>query len=211
VGQRDYVEWHRPYDDPGSGLSQRLALVQAHLRSALDDRAPGAIRLISMCAGQGRDVTGVLAGHPRRGDVASWLVELEDDNVAFARRAAAEAGLAGVEVMKADAGTTDSYRTAVPADIVLACGIFGNITEDDIATTVAALPGLCAPGATVIWTRGRSAPDATGWIRALFGDAGFTELAFGAPEGTLYGVGAHRLTVPPPAFEAGRRLFSFIR
>jgi hypothetical protein len=35
VAQRDWVEWHRDYDDPGSLLSRRLELVQGHLRAEL--------------------------------------------------------------------------------------------------------------------------------------------------------------------------------
>ncbi|GHD35622.1 hypothetical protein GCM10010335_31060 [Streptomyces galbus] len=31
-----------------------------------------------MCAGQGRDLIGVLAGHPRRDDVRARLVELDE-------------------------------------------------------------------------------------------------------------------------------------
>ena len=81
------------------------------------------------CAGQGRDVIGALTGHPRRGDVRARLVELDERNVAFARQAAQAAGLHRVEVLQADAGVTDACAGAVPAQVVLACGIFGNISE----------------------------------------------------------------------------------
>jgi hypothetical protein len=65
MAQRDWVEWHRDYDDPGSLLSRRGELVQGHLRAELDRTPAGDIRLISLCAGQGRDVIGALTGHPR--------------------------------------------------------------------------------------------------------------------------------------------------
>jgi hypothetical protein len=71
VAQRDWLEWHRDYDDPGSLLSRRLELVQGYLRAELDRAPAGGVRLISLCAGQGRDVIGVLAGHPRRDDVCA--------------------------------------------------------------------------------------------------------------------------------------------
>jgi hypothetical protein len=66
VAQRDWVGWHWAYDDPGSLLSRRLELVQGHLRAELDHAPAGGVRLISLCAVQGRDVIGVLAGHPPR-------------------------------------------------------------------------------------------------------------------------------------------------
>jgi hypothetical protein len=172
VAQRDWVEWHRDYDDPGSLLSRRLELVQGHLRAELDHAPAGDIRLISLCAGQGRDVIGVLAGHLRRDDVRARLVELDERNVAVARQAAQAAGLGGVEVLQADAGITDVCVGAVPAQMVVACGIFGNITVSDIQATVAALPSLCAPGALVLWTRHRRPPDLTPAIRSWFGGGG---------------------------------------
>lgn len=115
-----------------------------------------------------------------------------------------------MEVLEADAGNTDAYVGCVPADIVLACGVFGNISNDDIHATVVALPSLCAPGGAVIWTRHREEPDVTPQVRIWFGSAGFAEEAFGSPEGTLMAVGAHRLIGEVLPFQAGRHLFSFV-
>jgi hypothetical protein len=207
VAQCDWVEWHRDYDDPGSLLSRRGELVQGHLRAELERAAAGDVRLISLCAGQGRDVIGVLAGHPRRDDVRARLVELDERNVAVARQAA---GLDGVEVLQADAGITDACVGAVPAQIVVACGIFGNISDSDIQATVAALPSLCAPGALVLWTRHRSPPDLTPAIRSWFGEAGFREEAFGTSPDGFMSVGAQRLAGEPAALALGQRLFTFV-
>ena len=92
---RTWVEWHQEYDDPTSRLSQRLAYVQQRLREALDSAPPGRIRMISVCAGQGRDVLGVLEGHDRAADVRALLVELDPHNAEVARTRAAAAGLRG--------------------------------------------------------------------------------------------------------------------
>ena len=209
MAQRDWVEWHRDYDDPGSLLSRRLELVQGYLRAELDHAPAGDIRLISLCAGQGRDVIGVLTRHPRRDEVRARLVELDERNVALARQAAQAAGLSGVEVLQADAGITDACDGAVPAQVVVACGIFGNIARSGIQATVAALPSLCAPGALVLWTRHRSPPDLTPAIRSWFGEAGFREEAFDASHDGFMSVGAHRLTGEPAALVLGQRLFTF--
>jgi len=207
--QRDWEAWHRAYE-ADTPLRRRLALVQRRIRECLDAAPAGPIRAISACAGQGRDLLGVLAGHPRGRDVAARLVELDPRNVAEARAAAAAAGLAAVEVVEGDASTTSAYAGAAPAHLVLLCGIFGNVVEADIARSVALAPSLCAPGATVLWTRHRRAPDRTPWIRERFAAAGFRELGFDAPEGEWFGVGAHRLEGPPARFEPGLRLFTFV-
>jgi hypothetical protein len=112
-----------------------------------------------------------------------------------------------------DAGTTDAYADAVPIDVLLLCGVFGNISDEDVQTTVQALPSLCALDATVIWTRHRGEPDLTPTIRRWFREAGFEEQAFDSPgPGTAsFSVGAARLVAEPRHYEAGRRLFSFTR
>jgi hypothetical protein len=196
---RDWVRWHDAYDDPGSGLSTRLALVQGYLSLALATAPAGTIRVVSLCAGQGRDVIGVLAVHPRKDDVTALLVELDETNGDTARDRAAAASLTGVTVRRADAGMVTSYADALPADVLLLCGIFGNISEEDIHRTVTAAGSMCAPGGTVIWTRHRRPPDLTSCIRFWFADAGFEEMAFEKPATpTLTGVGVNRRLVAPP-------------
>jgi len=215
-----WVRWHRPYEDPASNLSQRLRAVQSMVRAALDDIPdphPGPIRMVSLCAGQGRDVIDVLATHPRGPGVSALLVELDPALVAFARDRAAAAGVAErCRIVEGDASQCRWYADDVPADIVLVCGVFGNISAADITATIEAMRGFCVPGGHVIWTRHRRPPDATPAIRADFAAAGFTELAFEAPDGYVLTVGRHRLdgeagTGPSTgAFDPAYRLFDFV-
>jgi Putative methyltransferase len=191
---KDWVRWHDQYDDPQSSLSKRLEFVRAHLSHALDCAPPGPVSLVSLCAGQGLDVLGVLPDHPRRADVAAVLVELDPVNVQHARASAAAAGLVNVEVRQADAALVANYADALPADILLLCGIFGNVPPDDIRRTAMAAADMCQPGGTVIWTRHRREPDLTPQVRAWFAEAGFDEVAFEKmPTSTLTGVGVGRM------------------
>jgi hypothetical protein len=202
---RDWQQWHRAYDAPDSPLSQRLAAVQGYIRSVLDTAPPGPIRVVSMCAGEGRDLLGVLADHPRAGDVHGRLVELDPDLAAIAFEHAPPT----VEVVVGDAGITDVYEGAVPADLVLACGVFGNVSDADVFNTVQMLPMLCAPGATVIWTRHRRPPDLTPALLEEFEQAGFEALGT-AGGATMFGVGMHRFTGLPSDFRPHLRLFTFV-
>jgi hypothetical protein len=206
---RDWVAWHAAYDDPGSALSERLRWVRGHLLEALHGQPPGPIRLVSACAGQGRDTVPVLAADPRGGQVRARLVETDPVNAAIARDAARDAGLVGVEVLEADAGAAASYAGAVPAGIVQFCGVFGNISDADIERTVRALPQLCAPGATVIWTRGRRQPDVLPAIREWFRDSGFELVAFESSPRHPASVGVHRFVGEPVPLDPGRRFFDF--
>ncbi len=214
-----WVQWHGPYEDPSSNLSQRLRAVQSMLQSALDEipprRALGShpepLRIVSLCAGQGRDVIDVVATHPRGPEVSALLVELDPALVAFARDRAAKAGLAGqIRIVEGDASQSRLYVDSAPADIVLVCGVFGNISAADITRTIQAMRGFCVPGGHVLWTRHRRPPDLTPAIRADFVGAGFTELAFEAPEGTVMTVGHHRLDGALVPFDPDQQLFDFV-
>ena len=169
----------------------------------------GSIRLISMCAGQGRDVIEVLERHDRALDVRALLVELDVQLAEDARQRARRAALGNVHVRVADASITSAYRDAVPADILLACGVFGNISDSDIHATIACLPSLLARNATVIWTRHRRDPDLTPTVREWFGEFGFEEVAFDTEEGVLFSVGTHRLIRDPQTFDPNQKLFTF--
>jgi hypothetical protein len=89
----DWRQWHQSYDDPDSALARRLEVVQTYVRAALDRAPAGAVPVVSLCAGQGRDLLGVLEDHPRAADVHARLVELDPELAATARtRAASSAG-----------------------------------------------------------------------------------------------------------------------
>jgi hypothetical protein len=189
--ERDWAAWHDAYDNPDAPLAQRLLAVQARIAEALGQTGPGPIRAISICAGQGRDLIDVLREHPRRRDVTARLVELDPRNAAAARQRAAAAGLAQVEVVTGDAAQTSVYAGLVPANLVLACGVFGNITDEDVARTIRCCTGLCAPGGTVVWTRGRREPDLIPQICDWFAAEGFALVGVSEP-GTGWAVGAHQ-------------------
>jgi Putative methyltransferase len=211
VTGRDWVGWHASYDDPNSSLHRRLLLVRQRIREFLNAAPPGPVRVLSMCAGQGRDLLGVLPHHPRGPEVRAVLVELDPRNADAARERASAAGLGGITVHTADAGRTTPYRDVVPVHLALVCGVFGNVSDADIRHTVAQLPTLCTEGATVIWTRHREPPDLTPTIRTWFAANGFTEVAFDAGEDSSIGVGTHRMTGPARPYQPDVRLFEFVQ
>jgi hypothetical protein len=208
----DWHLWHAGYDDPGSDLSRRRRSVQEQVGGWLDSRDDESLRIVSACSGTGLDLLEVLARRPTdAARVHARLIELDDDLAAAAESYAAAHDLDGVDVRRADAGVTNTYADAVPADLVMMCGVFGNITDDDIRRTVRLLPALSAPGATVIWTRGRFESDLTPTIRDWFVDAGFEEVAMDAPPDTTYRVGVHRLVAPPDRLPGDTTMFTFVR
>jgi len=205
----EWVEWMRQYGED-SHQARRLRFVQEAIRAALDRAPPGPIRVLSLCAGDGRDLLGVLADHPRARDVRARLIDLTPEFVAAGRAGARALGLHAIEFVLGDASVAASAEGAVPADLLLLCGIFGNVSDRDIRATARHAPELCAAGATVVWTRGRFPPDLTPSIREWFRDAGFEELAFVAVPDSTASVGSGRLVAPPRPFDRAVRLFTFL-
>jgi hypothetical protein len=167
--------------------------------------------VLSICAGDGRDVLPVLSRWRRRKEISGRLIELEPLLAERAQAAAKRERLEAIDVLCADAARPASYAAAIPADLVVACGVFGNVADADVKRVVDAFGTLCAEHGNVIWTRHRRSPDLTPTIREWFGANGFEERAFHSPGPEQFAVGQHEL--------AGRRargvlhdpLFTFVR
>ena len=101
-----------------------------------------------------------------------------------------------MQVVTGDAALTSQYADLAPADIVLACGLFGNLTDADVRASIGYCAQLCALGGTVIWTRARWAPDLVPQICAWFSERAFEQVWLSPPE-YLQCAGAHRRTAPP--------------
>jgi hypothetical protein len=167
------------------------------------------MRILSLCSGDGRDLLPELAGSGRQ-LVRLVLVERDEQLVHGARTTASQLGLGQVNVIAGDAGACATFAAALPVDLLMLCGIFGNVSNDDIAATIAAAPAMLRPGATVIWTRGSTEPELRCVIRQWFVDTGFTEVGFDSePDG--FGVGVAKLTQPVAYRSLPRRLFTFVR
>ena len=68
----DWNAWYQQYDSFPS-LQARLRIVCEQIVATLNDCPPGPIQIVSVCAGDGRDVIGAVQSHPRRNDVVAWL------------------------------------------------------------------------------------------------------------------------------------------
>ena len=200
------MRWHDRYDNPTGSLSRRLLVVQQRIREFLDRCPPGPVRVLGMCAGDGRDLFGAVANHQRAAAVVGRLVEVDETLVERARSHAPPT----IEIHLGDAGLASSYAGAAPADLVLSCGVFGNVTADDVRATIAAWRSLCVPGGTVIWTRGGSPPDdprpeVREWVR----EAGFSEVSYDVePKG--FSVGVATMVGEAAPFDPDVRMFAFI-
>ncbi len=137
---RDWIDWHRSYNDPESQLSRRLDVVKRRLDEALGALRMATPRILSLCAGDGRDVIPVLAARPPAEKGLALLVEKDPVLAQRATQEAVAAGLKTIHVRCGDAADPALYRDWLPVNILLLCGIFGNVTEEDITTTIPRSP-----------------------------------------------------------------------
>ncbi|HLO84354.1 MAG TPA: class I SAM-dependent methyltransferase family protein [Nostocaceae cyanobacterium] len=208
---KDWFEWHDLYNTEPR-LQQRLEIVRKYIAYSLDALPPGIIRVVSACAGDGRDLLGVLANHPRAKDVHARLVELNPQLVERGRATIESLGLTEqIEFINGDATSSSSYLGAVPADIVIVCGIFGNLADEkELDRLLGNISFLGKQGAFVLWTRGHSngIPHSEN-VRKYLQKFGFAEVEFQLTATGDMGVGIHRYlgeNLPAPKEE---KLFVF--
>lgn len=208
---RDYVEWHRSYDDPASSLSRRLEVVRRRLGEALNALHRHDLRVLSLCAGDGRDVLDVVGRRAAHPEPSIVLVEQDCRLAAAAAERANAHRLSQVVVVQGDAGLASTWSEHVPVDLLLLCGIFGNISSDDVRRTIDSIPALVRHGGHIVWTRGSDpGPDLRNQLRAWCSATGLIEVAYdGPPE--AFGVALN--VRPPTAIDqpVPPQLFTFLR
>lgn len=167
-------------------------------------------RILSLCAGDGRDIIPVVAAIPPARRPALVLVELDDALAEAGRQRATAAGVAAT-VITGDAGDSATWRCHTPVDLLMLCGVFGNIPAADVQRTIGAARSVVVPQGAVLWTRGaRGDDDPRPQAREWFREAGFDELAYEA-EAVGYGVGVNRAAAGANEAALPARLFSFSR
>jgi hypothetical protein len=191
---KDWYEWHDLYNTEPI-LQQRLEIVREYIAYSLNALPDGAIRVVSVCAGDGRDLLGTLKNHPRAKDVSARLVEINSNLVERGRATIESLGLAKqIEFINGDATLATNYVGAVPADIAIACGVLGHVAEKiELNRLINNLSFLSKKGAFFIWTRGHS--DGIFYsdnVRKILSASGFEEVNFKLTATGNMAVGIHR-------------------
>jgi ubiquinone/menaquinone biosynthesis C-methylase UbiE len=209
---KDWLSWHKHYDTTESPLNQRLVLVQDAIRECLPDEPTALYTILDICAGDGRDLIEVLDTYEHKEFLRGRLIELDPRLAKEAQERAQVAQLpSGLKIIQGDASQTYAYKADIPADLILICGVFGNISDDDVARTIQSLPKFCKHGTRVIWTRNRRAPDRTAATRSLLQENGFDEIKFASTDDDSYGVGMSTFTSSPPNIGDNVTMFRFVK
>lgn len=209
----DWTQWHREYESSPS-LRSRLAIVRTQIAVALDACDSEPITIVSICAGDGRDVIEALQLHPKAASVQALLVDTEGESLARGRAAAERAGLGGrLRFVQADATRAASYADAGHADLVLVSGMLGHLRHEDARRLIESLPMLCKPGGSVIWNRHVVLNDGERMVPVLrerLAQVGFAEQHVEATTPRGFVVGRARFAGPSVRLDPARVLFEFV-
>jgi len=209
----NWNDWYKHYDSLPS-LQERLRIVCELVVAALDDCPPGPIQIVSICAGDGRDLIHALENHPRRADVTALLIDSNAESIARGKTSAEAAGLGKqLRFVEGDATLAKNYAGAVPADIVLLSGFLGHLRHEDVPELIRSLPMFCKTDGSAIWNRhlvlydGREQVAA---IREFFQQNQFVELHYEmtAPDG--FAVARARFDGSSQPLDVSRQLFEFV-
>ncbi|QNP28354.1 class I SAM-dependent methyltransferase family protein [Cylindrospermopsis curvispora] len=208
---KDWFEWHNLYNTEPR-LQQRLEIVRNYIAYSLDNSPAGEIKIISVCAGDGRDLLGTLSKHLRRQDVHARLIEINPLLVNQGRENLESLGLTKqIEFINDDATNSANYKNAVPADIVIVCGVFGNLANDtELNRLLKNLRFLSKKGGFVLWTRSHFQGIAhSETVRKYFSELGFKEINFQLTATGDMGVGIHQYLDDNLAIPEEETLFVF--
>ena len=209
---KDWKKWHTLYDDDQSGLAKRLRLVQDAIANSLpNDVLIDNYQIIDICAGDGRDLIEVLAHYPEKDHVHSLLVEIDERLATSSEKAASNANIQNVTVYTGDASVLATYRNVAAADLILLCGIFGNISNEDIEKTIKSLAQLSKQGTRVIWTRHLRQPSVVPEIRNYFINHNFKELDYKTTADQSYAVVTCEFHGSPQPLNHKTKMFTFIK
>jgi len=206
-----WSDWHDEYDDPDSELALRMRTVRKHVAAVVEACPPGPVTVVSICAGQGREVIGALESHPRRDDVRGRLVELDADNAAFATQWANEAHLEALEVVHGDASVGDAYAGLPRADLVVVSGLFGHVDDKDRVSTIAFLRQMLRSDGHVVWTSFLRNNGPVEKMRRFFVEQSFDEVEteFLPGEEYRFTVTLSRYAGSEEPLQASTKLFTF--
>ena len=127
---KDWFEWHDNYRTRPR-MRHRLQIFREYISNYLNQFPPGKITVISVCAGDSRDLIGSLFNHCRTSDVYGRLVEIDSRLVEAGRSAAESAGLAAPTEFICGYATLGSVSQGfVPLVFVLFCGCFLNLCQE---------------------------------------------------------------------------------
>jgi hypothetical protein len=210
VGRNTWNNWpKRAYER--ASYRQRLAAVEFHLRESLDLAPAGQVRIIALCAGDGRDVINVVGSHPRCHEVSAWLVEADGNSIQTGTSWARAAGLQdNVRFLHCDATSYATYLGIAPADILLVCGVWGHVPPEERNSVIDACKAICRPGGVVIWTRGvRLGMARLHEICHLFTPSTWEQVRLTVTSTAKWAVATHRLLESAEKLPTSGRIFHF--
>lgn len=213
INSIDWNQWHTGYETSAS-LQARLKAVSEQITIAINDCPPGPIKIISLCAGDGRDILLALQNHPRRKDVSASLVDNHLESIERGRELALKTGLTKqIHFLHADAGLGETYADIGHANVVLLSGFLGHLRHGDALNLISKLPMVVKTNGSVIWNRHvvlHDGAEQVARIRGAFRSHHFDEEHFAATAEDGFAMGRVCFKGESAPLDAAQKLFEFV-
>ena len=203
----DWNDWHNHYDDLDSELSKRLGKVKEHIKNILLETENPTV--LNICSGQGKDILESMLELDKDAEV--FLIDTNIDALNSGINFAKKNNIGTITFINEDASHTSTYKKYdIPkSNIVLACGLFGHLNEDDSYTLVDFLKTQIKINGTVIWTKNIE-NDSISNLRKYFINNNFKEINYFGPEGSPWAVVCNQYVGEEFDLNKEYKIFNFI-
>lgn len=203
----DWHTWNDHYDNADSELSKRLNKVKEYLKNTLlNIEIP---TVLNICSGQGKDILESMVELDKDAEV--YLIDTNTNSLNAAINFAKTNNIGTITFINEDASHTSTYKKYdIPkSNIVLACGLFGHLNQEDSYGLVDFLKTQIKANGTVIWTKNIE-NDSISNLRKYFIDNNFEEISYFGPEGSPWAVVCNKYIGEEFDLSKEYKIFNFI-
>jgi len=173
-----WTEWHEEaYNDINSLPYQRTEIVKDLINKYLSEIDKNIV-VISIGAGQSRDILPVLIGRKDNDRITTYLIDTDIECLNYAKNYAKDNNIINVHIVDMDGSLVKNYKDIPKADLIIFCGMMTQKNTDEVKNLANNIKLICNEDAQIIWSRHGYDGDYSTPFRNVFNENSYKELDF---------------------------------
>ena len=173
-----WTEWHEEaYNDINSLPYQRTEIVKDLINKYLSEIDKDIV-VISIGAGQSRDILPVLIGRKDNDRITTYLIDTDIECLNYAKNYAKDNNIINVHIVDMDGSLVKNYKDIPKADLIIFCGMMTQKNTDEVKKLANNIKLICNKDAQIIWSRHGYDKDYSTPFRNVFNENFYKELDF---------------------------------
>lgn len=173
-----WTEWHEnAYNNTNSLAYQRTEIVKNLINKYLYEINKNVV-IVSIGAGQGRDILSVLKERKDNNRIFTYLIDTDMECLDYAKNYAEKNNIINVNVVNIDGSLTENYKDIPKADLIIFCGMMNQKNTEEVKSLANNMKFLCNEDAQIIWSRHGYDEDYSTSFRNVFNENFYKELDF---------------------------------